>query len=363
MNPSKLLIFYVFLVGCGWKLEVGIIGRFSLSEILMYLALPILFIQNRKRIWNGTAMKTFGLLALFVVAVVASDIINQNYIQFFIRGLARPIAIGLNSLFFALILVRNPRMLLFFFYGMLPGAFAGYFQESAFVAQGDDGGYKFFNAKIEPIVKSAAIVLGLFLYRHSRLLAGVWFLFPVLVVAIYGSRNGTISYLLTAFTLGYLWFMKGGSRGKLTLTLPFMLRTVSILLIGLTLVYGLYVYAAPRGIMGEAQQQKFYSQSTTRFGASPLGLMFSGRTSVAGLLAGIDNPIWGLGSWPNIGEYMVEATDIAGERLSNNELEYAFAQRAAGHSIIIGTWFNNGIFALFYWLFFLVIMLRGLFFF
>ena len=227
MKPSKLLIFYVFLVGCGWKLEVGIIGRFSLSEILMYLALPILFIQNRKRIWNGTAMKTFGLLALFVVAVVASDIINQNYIQFFIRGLARPIAIGLNSLFFALILVNNPRMLLFFFYGMLPGAFAGYFQESAFVAQGDDGGYKFFNAKIEPIVKSAAIVLGLFLYRHSRLLAGVWFLFPVLVVAIYGSRNGTISYLLTAFTLGYLWFMKGGSRGKLTLTLPFMLRVRS----------------------------------------------------------------------------------------------------------------------------------------
>ena len=364
MKPSKLLIFYVFLVGCGWQLEVGIIGRFSLSEILMYLALPILLSQNRTRIWNGTATKAFGLLALFVVAVVLSDIINQNYIQFFIRGLARPIAIGLNTLFFALILVRNPRTLLFFFYGMLPGACAGYFQESAFLAQGDAGGYKFFNAKIEPIVRSAAIVLGLLLYRYSRLLSALSLIFPMIAVALFGSRSGTISYLLTAFTLGYLWFLKGGVRGKLALTLPFMLRTVSILLIGLTLVYGLYVYAAPRGIMGESQQKKFYEQSTTRFGASPLGLVAAGRSAVvAGLLAGLDNPVWGLGSWPNIGEYYVEAVDIAGEDISDGQYQYAFTQRAAGHSIIIGTWFNNGIFALFYWLFFLVIMVRGLLFF
>ena len=363
-TDSLFLRAYVFLVGFGWQLEVGIIGRFSLSEILMYLALPILLSQNRTRIWNGTATKAFGLLVLFVVAVVVSDIINQNYFQFFIRGLARPIAIGLNSLFFAMILVRSPRTLLFFFCGMLPGACAGYFQESAFMGQGEAEGYKFFNAKIEPIVKSGSIVLGLLLYRYSRLLAGVWFLFPVFLVAIYGSRSGTISYLLTAFTLGYLWFLKGGGREKLTLTLPFMLRTASILLIGLTCVYGLYVYAAPRGIMGESQQKKFYEQSTTRFGASPLGLVAAGRSAVvAGLLAGLDNPVWGLGSWPNIGEYYVEAVDIAGEDISDGLYQYAFTQRAAGHSIIIGTWFNNGIFALFYWLFFLVIMTRGMLFF
>lgn len=363
-NDSLFLRAYVFLVGFGWQLEVGIIGRFSLSEILMYLALPFLFAQNRTRIWNGTAVKAFGLLALFAVAVIVSDLINDNYFQFFIRGLARPIAIGLNSLFFVLILVRSPRVLLFFFYGILPGACAGYFQESAFVMVGEAGGYVFFNAKIEPIVRSAAIILGLLLYRYSRLLSAFWFIFPMIVVALFGSRSGAISYLLTAFTLGYLWFLKGGGREKLTLTLPFMLRTGSILLIGLTCVYGLYVYAAPRGIIGEKQQQKFYDQSATRFGASPLGLVAAGRTAVvAGLLAGLDNPVWGLGSWPNIGEYFVEAVDIAGEEINQQEYQYFFTQRAAGHSIIIGSWYNNGILPFSYWLFFLLVMVRGFLFF
>ena len=47
---------------------------------------------------------------------------------------------------------------------------------------------------------------------------------------------------------------------------------------------------------------------------------------------------------------MLMAVDIAGEEINNLQYQYAFTQRAAGHSIIIGRWFNNGIFALFYWI-------------
>ena len=81
---------------------------------------------------GGTALKAFGLLALFAIAVIVSDLINDNYFQFTCVG-SSPIAIGLNSLFF-FVLVRSPRVLLFFLWNFA-GACAGYF-ESAFLMVG-----------------------------------------------------------------------------------------------------------------------------------------------------------------------------------------------------------------------------------
>ena len=48
---------------------------------------------------------------------------------------------------------------------------------------------------------------------------------------------------------------------------------------------------------------------------------------MVGLLAGLDNPVWGLGSWPNIGEYFVEQSIL----LAKNEpvrYQYFFTQRS-----------------------------------
>ncbi|MDQ8195591.1 hypothetical protein QEH59_14250 [Coraliomargarita sp. SDUM461004] len=360
MNRSKILKFYVFLVGFGWALEVGLIGRFSLSEVLMYLALPILFFTNSNFVWNSTAVKSALLLGVFCSAVIVSDLVNTNYLAFFMRGFARPIALGLNSLFFALILARSQRLLIPFFVGMLPGACVGYFQSSDFVEYGLRGGYVYFSAKVQPILFALSILLGIFAYRINRLLSVFIFLAAAIVVAVYGSRSGSFAYFMTSFTLLYTWIVKGQKRSKLELSFSFMLKTASVIIIAFSCVYWAYLYAAPRGYMGVLQQSKFYDQSETRFGVTPLGLVAAGRTEVvAGVLAGLDNPIWGLGSWPTIGDYVIEAMDIAGEPVSD-EMYMSVFQRAGGHSIIVGTWFNNGLFAVLYWLFLVFLMLRVL---
>ena len=327
----------------------------------MYLGLPYLFFTNRRRFINSTAVIIAVLLSIFVIAVIASDLINRNYFEFFIRGLARPVALGLNAFFFTLIILRSPRLLLYFLYGMVPGACLGYFQASQYFDLGVSGDYKHFNAKVEPILRSGSVLCGVFLMRFHRLLPALFMFIPGVLVMVLGSRSGSIAYFMTAATLFYIWCLKGSARGRLQLNARFICSTFAVLLVGLSFAYFAYIYAAPSGIIGERQQEKFYDQSSTRFGVSPLGLIASGRAEVvAGVLAALDNPILGLGSWPNIGEYLTEAVDISGEEISEQQYQYFFTQRAAGHSIIIGTWFNNGTFALVFWLYFVLCMLRVL---
>jgi hypothetical protein len=350
---------YVFLIGFGWVIDVGIIGRFALAEILLYLALPFLLANNRVQIWNRTAKTFFCLIVLFAVGVVISDVITGNFLAFFLRGFARPIAIGLNTLCLTLIIARSPRLMLDFALGMLPGACVGYFQESQFHDFGVAGGYKDFNAKIEPIFRAGVIISGIFLYRYHRLLAAFVMMLPGFIVVIYGSRSGAAFYFMAAITIGFIWLLKGRERRAIHMGAKFLTMTVLALVSVVSFAYLTYIYAAPEGLLGERQQVKFYEQSTTRFGVSPLGLVFSGRTEVvAGLIAAINNPVVGLGSWPNIGEYAVDAVDIAGETLSDVQYASAFLQRAAGHSIIIGSWFNNGIFALAFWVYFCILLFR-----
>ena len=350
---------YVFLIGFGWTIDVAIIGRFSLAEILLYLSIPVFYAKNRVRIWNKTAITFFTLIVVFAGAVILSDLIARSQLAFFIRGFARPLAIGLNTLCLTLIVAESPRLLIYLACGLLPGACVSYFQASNFHDLGYEGGYKYFSAKVEPILRALAIVSGLFCYRYSRLLSAIVILLPGFVVGIYGSRSGASFYFLASATIAFLWLIKGQRRGAIEMNFRFIALTSIAIFVFLSAAYSAYVYTAPRGILGERQQAKFYEQSTTEYGVSPIGLLFSGRTAVVGgLLAAIDNPIFGLGSWPNIGEYLLDALLISGDSVSDLEIQTAFSQRAAGHSIIIGTWFNNGILALAFWVYFCFIMVK-----
>ena len=60
----------------------------------------------------------------------------------------------------------------------------------------------------------------------------------------------------------------------------------------------------------EEQQEKMLMQSRNVFGASPIGLLLSGRTQVyAAVLGVMDRPIFGFGSWRHdlTSAYVVEA--------------------------------------------------------
>ena len=359
MKSLNLLKIYSFFVGFGWSIDAGLIGRFALSEVLLYLALPFLIAANKAKLWNRTAKRYFALLAVFVIAVIVSDLLVDNYFAFFLRGVARPLAIGLNTWSLALLVAASPRLLIYFAFGMLPGACVGFFQESQFNKTGVEGTYKHFNSKFEPILRAFAIISGVFFYRYNRLLAAILLAFPGLLVAVYGSRSGAAIYFLASATIVFLWIIKGQRRKVIEMNFKFIALTVLASTVILTTVYSAYIYSAPRGYLGEMQQSKFYNQSNTQYGVSPIGLIFAGRTAVVGgVLAGMDNPVFGLGSWPNIGEYLLDAILISGDSVSDAQVEAAFMQRAAGHSIIVGTWFNNGIFALAFWIYFCFIMVK-----
>ena len=106
------------------------------------------------------------------------------------------------------------------------------------------------------------------------------------------------------------------------------------------------------GMLGEYQLSKYESESTrTLFGNSPIGLILSGRTQVFGaILAIIDNPILGYGSWQGVSgslsDYYIDAVYTVGTNAENlNRMSEYGLLGSVGHSILFTAWLENGIIA------------------
>ena len=163
--------------------------------------------------------------------------------------------------------------------------------------------------------------------------------------------------------LYYLLIWMGGFQGRIRhrLRLRHLFVVSASLLVGLSMAYGLYTWAAPKGYLGELQEKKFEGQANmSRFGNTPWGLILTGRHSVyAAVLGVLDRPFLGVGAWSG-GEtfdYYIEAVydlgfdvdaDSLAAQLDSNS--FGAAVSGAGHSVIFGEWLEQGIGAAVFWI-------------
>ena len=177
-----------------------------------------------------------------------------------------------------------------------------------------------------------------------------------------GSRNlGLIMFL--SFVV-FLWSEKMVNKAvkikRLNkLKLKNYVGMLSVLMLGCLAAYFAYSYFAKSGILGDAAQTKFETQSS-----GSMGILVGGRQEIlVSWLAIYDSPIIGHGSWPRDSQY----SDLISGLLSDLGYDVPaimFTGEMEGliptHSYLIGAWVYSGMLGALFWFYILSINIKSM---
>jgi len=351
MNRKLLKMWLlVFCVAAGMKYDINFGVRIPVGELLAFASLPFLLFSVRLERYGSRLFAAVAVLALWVFAVCISDLVNGIPLNFLIKGLAKPIWCGLWMLFFIGVLSIDYRALYAYPAGLILAGLQNYFFPQAWTEYYVSSGvYEAATFALVPLVMPVITCLSLYVYRKFPLFAAFVFFIGVFVFVYLGVPRSTVALcLLVSLMLGYMWSLK--IRRIWVQKIPFL----QVFLYGLLffcssyLIFEIYVWVAANGWMGEMQQQKLETQSDTIFGNSLLGIILDGRTSVfAAILAIIDNPLVGFGSWQakTLISYYLDALGLVGTNIAEYQMLSSGGSPGAGHSIFFSAWTESGLLA------------------
>jgi len=354
-GPRKLDVSstLVFFVGALSTYDISLFGRVVVSELLMLVLLPAFAFRL---IWLFKRPLPFAVLvsaALAISAILVSDLlVNGVALYDSARGIARIGFFLLPFLFWSAVLYEDPRLLRYYVWGLIPASIIGLFRVSEYdmlSVQIGLVGYEYWLYKVGPLLKSVAFALVMLLYKRSRLLSCAILVVLGVILALFSSRTQAASLLIVAMLIGIMsGYKTSGSRSLIRR------RLIAISVIAFSLVvatYVVYIVAAPRGWMGEYQQIKFETQAQSRFGATPWGILLTGRAdSFAALRAAWEKPWFGFGSWSIPRTVLPEIYHYLGARMPSYLHERLYMEADAGHSVLFGAWATSGLLAVPLWL-------------
>lgn len=340
----------MFVIGATSSIDYSLIGRVTVAETIAFAFVPYFWLTSHRSYINANFKKSIVILVLMFFGVIIGDIINQTPLLFSARAFARPVFMLGFLLFFIPVLVRDPLSLIFMVYGRIIAGVVNFYRPSEFEAENvaDASTYGGFVFRVEPLIAALAIAFAVFIYTRSRLLAAASFLGAgSLVVAMGGSRSGILVWVLSGLIIVFIKLIKSNRSRRIEITKGRLIMLASIMLIGLTAVYFAYIWAAPKGYLGETQERKMLDQQNTVYGASPLGFILAGRPQVYGaILGGLDRPLLGFGSWRKdlTDIYVIEAIGSVGtDPKIMDRLNQGASTGGAGHSVLFLAWVENGL--------------------
>lgn len=342
-------------------LDFRLLGpRMTGGEVVAVLGLFLLLPQIT-RVNFKPLLVPMSILSLYAIGVICSDLIyHHNYIELFYRGFAKPLFIGMLALFFYICFSLAPRSILFYLYGIPLAILIYLIRPPKDEVLETATAYNLFVSQVGPVLIVWARFIGASLYARSKVMAALPFFALLPIMALFGSRSDALLCFLAGTAFVAMAFLKGRNRPRIRLTFAKLAGVGTVALLTISSFYVFYIYAAPSGLLGDMQKQKFAAQTQTRFGASPLGLFLSGRTEAVALgLAVVDNPLFGLGSWPILTDYYYKASEFSGDaKAIKRLLADGGGGRSSGHSAILGAWATAGILAAVFWLYLAYIVYR-----
>lgn len=351
LSKKSWICILMFIVGATRTLDFQLIGRVSLAEVIAFSFVPFFWMSSVESSVNRNLCIAIALLGTLFLGIITSDLLNSNSLWYSARAFARPIFMLGFVLFFVQVLRRDPLSVVYLVYGGVVSGLVKYLRPSSFEIESAQQvlGYAGIAFRVTPFVLSVAVAGAVFFYPRSRLLSAGVIICAFLVASILGSPR---SILLVLFCITFLIlaikFLKATNRGKrIVLSAGKKFLLVSVLIGSLGFIYGAYTYTAPRGMLGEEARIKYSNQAFQRFGATPWGLVLSGRAPVYGAILGImERPILGFGSWRHdlTSDFVIEAINNVGldSRVINNIRQGAFTG-GAGHSVLFQAWVENGL--------------------
>lgn len=353
-------ILLLLLIGVFSMTQVRIIGKIGISEFFMVLASPFVFFQNIQVFKRDKSMRFFVLIILWTMGALLADKVNGIDFAMSARGLAAPIVLFGASVCLYVLLRKNIYNFRWLLVGIAISSVVSTFVFQRGVA-GDLAADGNMAAAVENVVGYKLFWTGMANVWLSLPIAGWYLSVPLLYslgalffVSIFCLLTGGRSSFLVALVSAFLiFFGKKKIRSMQFLKKHFIVLIFMLGCVGL-FAKGVYKFAVTHGYLGEAEMQKYETQ--TRKANSVVGMLVGGRMEAfVGLYAAIHRPILGYGSWAvdNYGHCLDFASKYGDERdVARIEFEMKKGGMIIpGHSHIVVYWLWHGIFALWFWLY------------
>jgi len=330
--------------------DLNLVGRLFLSEILLLCMLPLLLVMRGKALLAPLPRKLILFGLAWLLSQIVTDVIMDTPFEDWSRGWAKIIFLLLN--FSAIYLFLNGKEKRFFLFaaGIAAGQILTYFfNPSVFV---EDYPWKFGYGLAVTSFFVLATQIGFVVFLGGRYWQSAIILFMGMLNLYFDFRSlGVICLLVGVFV-----FVNNSKRiglGKIKLrklAMLFFIGTVSIYTIN-----SLYNYGAADGWFGREVKEKYLWQSV-----GDMGVLLGGRSEIlASSQAVIDSPFIGHGSWAKDQKYIAILQD------SLLQHGYAFAWMGESdlipsHSYIMGAWVEAGIGGAIFWFWCVLLAARAL---
>lgn len=351
MRNSKVYSFLTFLVGALSSINITVFGLISITELISVISFPILllFYKNKFEAFSVNEKKVLGMIAIWTIAIVISDVLNQTPLKLFLKGIGHPIIILTLFFLFSRLLIQNCN--LFFKYFILGQIFSSIFNYlTNKIAQ------EYFRFGILGIIVAISFSLIYYFWKRGSYIYSYIVLFMLMTLGfIEGGRSSGLTLFLTIVLLMYSQKL---NQNNATIGYRNIMKIASIFLVLGFAIQETYVFAVKSKLFSQEYQTKFEAQLNTG-----LPLLLSGRTEIFSSLEAIqDSPFIGHGSWKKDLKYtniyfQKQSMDVS--TFDDTTKTYGF-DKIPAHSFFFGAWVEHGILAALFFLFFGKILLNVL---
>lgn len=350
-GPSDVL---AFLIPSLAFLEIGVIGRLFIPEIILLGLLPLLLYARGRWLWAPLPRKLLLFGTAWLAAQIITDLVRSTPFQDWTRGWAKITFFLLNFSALYLFLMGRRSRILWFAAGIVCGQILSYFIAPNMYAAGNT--WKF--------GVGGAVTLAIALFTQTAF-ATRRPLMPELMLAgsaalniLMGLRSlGAVCFVAALYLFGRRLFARLRPHARNLGMRGWAVVVVAALVSGIA-IKTTYEYAASQGWLGGEALAKYESQSS-----GELGILIGGRKEIlASGQAILDSPLIGHGSWAKNRMYI----ELLLERLS--DLGYG-ADGAYGedsedliptHSYLFGAWVEAGLMGAVFWAFVALLSVRCL---
>jgi len=329
-------------------IEVELVGRLFLSEILLLCLLPFLLMVRGQLLLTSLPRKLilFGLAWLF--AQIVTDAIRDTPFEDWIRGWSKIIFLLLN--FSTIYLYLNEKESRFFMFavGIALGQILSYFLNPNDYAEVYPWKFGYGMA----ITLLAVLVSKIWIFERRK------FWSPAIILSV-----GVLNFYMDFRSLGLVCLLTGGftlvrKSNRFGLQKMKWGEVTRLVLLGGVALYGIstfYDYSASEGWYGAEAREKHLLQSS-----GDMGILLGGRSEIlASTQAVTDSLIIGHGSWAKDQKYadiMMDALNHHGYVLQGE----SESDLIPSHSYIMGAWVEAGLVGAVFWLWGLTLSVRAL---
>jgi hypothetical protein len=330
-------------------IEVKLVGRLFLFEILLLCMLPFLLMTRGRLLFAPLPKKLILLGLAWLLSQIVTDVIRATPFEDWSRGWSKIVFLLLN--FSALYLYLNGKEKRFFMFaaGIALGQILAYFFNPNIFAEGHPWKFGY----------GTAITFLVVLVSQIKAFEGRKLLSSAIILGL-----GALNFYLGFRSLGLICLLVGlfilvKQSNKLPVKKIKRSKVAMLILLGCFTIYGIvaiYGYGANNGWLGDVESEKYLIQSS-----GDLGILVGGRTEIlASSQAIIDSPIIGHGSWAKNQGYADLLSYALRQQGYSNSGE-SESDLIPTHSYIIGAWVESGIVGAIFWLWALVLTARALF--